>query len=591
MKKYVLKNWWRYLIGGIALITSTAIDVLVPLVVMSLVDEVFVAQDITKLPKHLMLLGGAALGRAISQYVKEYLCDMAGCNVAEDLRKDLMKHVMKLSKTYFNENNTGELMARIKDDAGRVWDLFGFVGMLMTEAVLYFVFVVICMIRLNWKLSLIPLFFIPILAWRVMNLSKKLDRTYGQISEENAALTRVAEENISGVRTVKAFSAEEYELMKFDEKNGKYNDINIEQALDLAKAEPILHTLPKLMQGTVIVVGGIAAINGKITYGLLVAFMQYAGNIVWPIENMGWMLGCLSAGFTGLKKIRKIFKATPQICECDNPRTLEGIGETLEFKHVGFGLLDKTILNDISFKLEKGKTLGIMGATGTGKSTIVNLIERYYDVTEGEILIDGINIKDMYLEQLRSFSSVVTQDVFLFSDTIRENVKLGRKATMEDSDVRHALRKAHAQEFVDKITGGYDAVIGERGIGLSGGQKQRLSIARALARKSGVLILDDSTSALDMETESDIQKEIREKKDMSKIIIGHRISSVKDADEIIVLDNGTIAERGTHAELIAKKGLYFGTYEAQYGSLEEAMKVMAAEGCGDSDFAIAGGEA
>lgn len=591
MKKYVLKNWWRYLIGGIALITSTAIDVLVPLVVMSLVDEVFVAQDITKLPKHLMLLGGAALGRAISQYVKEYLCDMAGCNVAEDLRKDLMKHVMKLSKTYFNENNTGELMARIKDDAGRVWDLFGFVGMLMTEAILYFVFVVICMIRLNWKLSLIPLFFIPILAWRVMNLSKKLDRTYGQISEENAALTRVAEENISGVRTVKAFSAEEYELRKFDEKNSKYNDINIEQALDLAKAEPILHTLPKLMQGTVIVVGGIAAINGKITYGLLVAFMQYAGNIVWPIENMGWMLGCLSAGFTGLKKIRKIFKAVPQISECENPKAIEGIGETLEFKHVGFSLLDKTILNDISFKLEKGKTLGIMGATGTGKSTIVNLIERYYDVSEGEILIDGINIKDMYLEQLRSFSSVVTQDVFLFSDTIRENVKLGRKATMEDSDVRHALRKAHAQEFVDKITGGYDAVIGERGIGLSGGQKQRLSIARALARKSGVLILDDSTSALDMETESDIQKEIREKKDMSKIIIGHRISSVKDADEIIVLDNGTIAERGTHAELIAKKGLYFGTYEAQYGSLEEAMKVMAVEGCGDSDFAIAGGEA
>ena len=242
-------------------------------------------------------------------------------------------------------------------------------------------------------------------------------------------------------------------------------------------------------------------------------------------------------------------------------------------------------------KLEKGKTLGIMGATGTGKSTIVNLIERYYDVTEGEILIDGVNIKDMYLDQLRSFSSVVTQDVFLFSDTIKENVKLGKKATMEDTDVRHALRKAHAQEFVEKITGGYDAVIGERGIGLSGGQKQRLSIARAIARKSGVLILDDSTSALDMETESDIQKEIREKKDMSKIIIGHRISSVKDADEIIVLDNGMIAERGTHEELLGKKGLYFGTYEAQYGSRKEAMRVMGIKNASESDFLVAGGEA
>lgn len=591
MKKYILRNWWRYLIGGISLIASTAIDVAVPLVVMSLIDVVIVGGDVSKLPKHLFLLGAAALGRAISQYVKEYLCDMAGCNVAEDLRKDLMKHVMKLSKSYFNENNTGELMARIKDDAGRVWDLFGFVGMLMTEAVLYFAFVVICMVRLNWKLSLIPLAYIPFLAWGVMRLSKKLDKSYGQISEENAALTRVVEENISGVRTVKAFSAEETELAKFDARNNKYNDINIEQALELAKAEPILHTIPKIMQGTVIVIGGIAAINGKITYGVLVAFMQYASNIVWPIENMGWMLSCISAGIAGLKKIRKIFGAAAEIKECENPVRLDSMGEVLEFNHVGFSLNDNRILNDISFKLEKGKTLGIMGATGTGKSTIVNLIERYYDVTEGEILIDGVNIKDMYLDQLRSFSSVVTQDVFLFSDTIKENVKLGKKATMEDTDVRHALRKAHAQEFVEKITGGYDAVIGERGIGLSGGQKQRLSIARAIARKSGVLILDDSTSALDMETESDIQKEIREKKDMSKIIIGHRISSVKDADEIIVLDNGMIAERGTHEELLKKKGLYFGTYEAQYGSLKEAMRVMGIKNASESDFLVAGGEA
>lgn len=577
MKKYLFKNWWRYLIGGFSLIASTAIDLAVPLVVMSLIDVVIVGKDVSALPRHLVLLGGAAVGRAIFQYVKEYLCDMAGCNVAEDLRKDLMAHLLKLSKSFFDANNTGELMARVKDDAGRVWDLFGFVGMLMTEAILYFIGVVICMVRLNWKLSLIPLVFIPFMAWRVLDLKKKLDETYGQISEENATLTRVIEENIVGVRTVKAFSAEEFELQKFDEQNARYNDINIEQAMDMAKAEPVIGTIPKVMQAAVIVVGGIAAIKGNITYGVLVAFMQYAANIVWPIENMGWMLACISAGVTGVKKINKIFRAVPEIAESDTPVILDNKNGTLSFNNVGFTLNNHEILKNVSFTLEKGKTLGIMGATGTGKSTIVNLIERYYDVTEGSISIDGIDIKEMCLDELRGFSSVVMQDVFLFSDTIKENVKLGQKSTLDDTDVRHAIRKAHAQEFVEKITGGYDAVIGERGIGLSGGQKQRLSIARALARKSKVLILDDSTSALDMETESDIQREIREKKDMSKIIIGHRISSVKDADEIIVLDNGTIAERGTHRELLGKRGLYFKTYEAQYGSLAEALKIEGGE--------------
>lgn len=565
MKKYAMKNWWRYLIGGISLIMSTAIDVSVPLIVMSFIDTVVVGRDLSKLSVHLLMLGGAALGRAIFQYVKEYLCDMAGCNVAEDLRKDLMKHIFKLSKSFFDENNTGELMARVKDDAGRVWDLFGFVGMLMTEAILYFVFVVICMVRLNWKLSLIPLAFMPFLAFGVLKLEKKLNKTYEQISEDNAALTRVVEENITGVRTVKAFSAEEYELHKFDVKNGHYNDINIEQALDMAKAEPVLRTIPKIMQGTVIIVGGIAAIKGNISYGVLVAFMQYSSSIVWPIENMGWMLSCISAGVTGVKKINKIFGAIPEITECASPVSMNSNGGELSFDHVSFALNGKKILNDISFTLGNGKTLGIMGATGAGKSTIVNLIERYYDVSEGAILIDGVNIKHLFLNELRDYSSVVTQDVFLFSNTIMENIKLGRKSTMDDDDARYAVKKAHADEFVEKITDGYDAVIGERGIGLSGGQKQRLSIARALARRSGVLILDDSTSALDMETESDIQNEIRKKRDMSKIIIGHRISSVKDADEIIVLDKGSIVERGTHDELINKRGLYFETYKAQFG--------------------------
>jgi len=577
LKKYLLKNWWRYLIGGINLLGSTAIDILVPFITMSIVDDVIIGRDMMIFKRDMILLASAAGGRAICQYVKEYLCDMAGCNVAEAMRKDLMKHLSGLSKSFFDRNNTGELMARVKDDTGSVWDLTGFVGMLMTEATCYFFGVIVCMVKLNWKLSIIPIAFMPYLAYKVLKLNKQLGKTYGEISDANSVLTRVAEENISGVRTVKAFSTEAYELSKFDEKNKAYCDLNIEQAKLMAKEEPVIQAVPRIMQVIVIAVGGYAAIKGNITYGVLVAFMQYSACIVWPIENLGWMLALISQGVAGYKKIKKIMDEKPEISESENAELLDNTGE-LRFDHVSFNVNNHDILSDVSFTLAKGKTLGIMGATGAGKSTIVNLIERFYDTTDGSVMIDGIDIKQMPLNRVRGFSSVVTQDVFLFSDTIKDNVRLGQKKSIGEAEIKSAIKKAHADEFVEKITDQYDTVIGERGIGLSGGQKQRLSIARALARPADVLILDDSTSALDMETEADIQKELSRKTDTSKIIIGHRISSVKDADEIIVLDKGRVAERGSHAELIAKKGLYFETYEAQYGDYRNALRIAQEEG-------------
>ncbi len=342
----------------------------------------------------------------------------------------------------------------------------------------------------------------------------------------------------------------------------------------------------------VVAIGGYAAIRGSITYGTLVAFVSYSISIVWPIENLGWMLSLVSQGLAGYKKISKVLGTRSEICDptdpgkelldksgednpgkefLDNPGT-EHLGE-ISFEGVDFEMYGKKLLEDISFTIKKGKTLGIMGATGAGKSTIVNLIERFYDTSDGTIRIEGKDIKKMPLSDIRAFSSVVTQDVFLFSDTITENVRLGSKSSMDERTVRNAIRSAHAKEFVEKITDSYDAVIGERGIGLSGGQKQRLSIARALAKKANLLILDDSTSALDMETEAAIQDELRKKRDMSKIIIGHRISSVKDADEIIVLQDGRVKERGTHYELIKKRGLYYSTYEAQYGDYKNALAV------------------
>lgn len=592
MKKYLIKNWWRYLIGGISLIASTAIDILVPFITLSMVDDVIVGGNMALFKRDVLLFAAAGLGRAFFQFVKEFLCDMAGCHVASGLRKDMMRHIFTLDKKYFDKTNTGELMARVKDDCGAVWDLTGFVGMLFTEAIVYFTGVVICMVKLNWKLSLVPLVFMPPLAYVALHLEKKLGKDYDDISDKNAALTKTVEENISGVRTVKAFSAEASEMKKFDEKNKEYGDANKKFASDLADSDPLLALIPKIMQVCVVAIGGYAVIQGKLTYGTLVAFVSYSINIVWPIENLGWMLSLLSQGVAGYKKIKTVLNVKPEItgAATDNgvaddvnvvadatstgsDNAANGSAHTgeLSFENVSFDIDGKRILEDVSFTLKKGKTLGIMGATGAGKSSVVNLIERFYDTTDGRVLIEGQDIKTMSLSDVRAFSSVVTQDVFLFSDTISSNVRLGYKSTMDERTVRDAIEKAHAAEFVENLTDSYDAVIGERGIGLSGGQKQRLSIARALAKKADLLILDDSTSALDMETEHAIQNELRAKKDTSKIIIGHRISSVKDADEIIVLENGKVKERGTHEQLLLKKGLYYSTYEAQYGDYHNAL--------------------
>ncbi|WP_034443285.1 ABC transporter ATP-binding protein [Butyrivibrio sp. AE2032] len=579
MKKYIIRNWWRYLIGGICLVCSTAIDILVPFITLSMVDDVIVGRNMDIFRRDILLYVAAGLGRAFFQFVKEFLCDMSGCRVASGLRKDMMKHIFSLHKGYFDKTNTGELMARVREDAGAVWDLTGFVGMLMTEATIYFIGVVVCMLKLNWKLSIVPLVFMPPLAFIALTLEKKLGKDYDDISEKNAALTKVIEENITGVRTVKAFSAESFEMQKFDEKNQAYGDANKTFATDLADTDPLLGTIPKIMQVFVVAIGGYAAIKGSITYGTLVAFVSYSISIVWPIENLGWMLSLISQGVAGYKKISKVLDTKSEICDPKDAE--EEPGEVVSTDHIGeisfdgvdFEMDGKKILEDISFTIKKGNTLGIMGATGAGKSTIVNLIERFYDVTAGTIRIGGKDIRQMPLIDIRAFSSVVAQDVFLFSDTITENVRLGSKSSMDERTVKSAIKSAHAKEFVEKITDSYDAIIGERGIGLSGGQKQRLSIARALAKKADLLILDDSTSALDMETEAAIQDELRQKKDMSKIIIGHRISSVKDADEIIVLQDGKVKERGTHLELIKKRGLYYSTYEAQYGDYKKALAV------------------
>ena len=302
--------------------------------------------------------------------------------------------------------------------------------------------------------------------------------------------------------------------------------------------------------------------------GQLAAMVEYSNNIVWPMEMLGWLTNSFSSAIASNRKLKKIYNEVPTIKEKENPIILDEVKGKITFDHVAYGKEGKHILRDVSFEVQPGETLGIMGETGSGKSTIINLMSRFYDVDKGKICLDDVDIRDMKLSQVRESISQVMQDVFLFSDTIAENIKLGKKDYISEEEVEIASNNAQVSEFATKMKNKYNTVIGERGVGLSGGQKQRISIARAFAKKNPILILDDSTSALDMETEQQIQEALSKLDGVTKVIIAHRISAVKNADEIIILKDGIIAERGKHQQLLEKHGLYYETYQSQYGDVE-----------------------
>ena len=569
MKKIRTYLWEHKLAFGLAIlamIISISLDMLSPKLTQSMIDDVLLGGHMDLLTPLLLAYAGVGVGRFIFQYVKEYTFDLTGSKIAAQIRRAVFCHVQSLSTEFFDRTGTGELMSRIKDDVDHIWDGLTYVGMLMIEVIIHTSIVLFCMYSLNWKLAILPTIGMAASAVIAIYMEHRLDSVYESISEENATLNTVAEENLAGVRTVKAFAREKYEIGKFLSHNQRYYELNMEQSNIFVKYHPYISLISKILPISVLLFGGVQVMQGKFTLGELSAFFAYSNNIVWPMEMLGWLTNSLSYAVASNRRIQKLYGEKPAVKDPETPVVLSSVKGQITFEHVSFHKADQhEILHDISFTVKPGKTVGIMGTTGAGKSSLIYLLQRLYDVTDGAIYLDGVNIKDLSLHQLRGAMSFVMQDVFLFSDTILENVKLGKKDTLTLSSIKEASRRAQASSFIEKMESQYDTVIGERGIGLSGGQKQRITIARALARKAPVLVLDDSTSALDMETEQCIHDTLRELKDTTKIIIGHRISAVCHADEILILENGQIVERGTHDELLAKKGHYYQTFVAQYG--------------------------
>ena len=569
IKRYILRYWYAYLAAILFLMTSVSLDMLSPQITRRIIDDVIMGGNTDLLLKLLGIILIIGVGRAIFQYAKEMTFDLTSQKISVRIRQDLFRHIQSLSVNYFDKTNTGELMARIKDDVDMLCNGLGFIGMLMIEVIFHTALVMYNMITLSPKLAVLPILFMPVVGTLAVVLEKKLDKVYSNISEENAKLNTVAQENLAGVRTVKAFAREKFEIGKFLSHNKQYYELNMKQSKILIRYQPIFQFVTKLLPVITILLGGRMVIQGEITLGTLGAFIAYCDYIVWPMEMLGWVGNECAAAIASYKKLKKVGNEEILIKTPENPVVLSEVAGSITFDHVSFTLDNKDILKDVSFTLPAGKTLGIMGATGSGKTSIINLLGRFYDPTEGSISLDSVNIKELSLSQLRRSMAPVLQDVFLFSDTVAENVKFGKRDSISSDEVAASLAKAQAKGFVSNLEEGTETLIGERGVGLSGGQKQRISIARALSKQAPVLILDDSTSALDMETELAIQKELNALSDVTKIIIAHRISAVRHADEILFLDEGRIAEQGTHEELMEKKGLYYKTFMAQYGDFLE----------------------
>lgn len=572
MKKissYIYEHRYRYLLAIVSMIIAVTLDLMSPQFTRHIIDDVIVGGQMSKLKYLLLGIFAIGVGRCIFQYIKEYTFDCLGSDIASSMRKDLFIHTQNLSEDFFDRTDTGELMSRIKDDIDKIWDGLSYVSMLLIEVVIHTTIVLFCMYKTNARLAIIPTIAMVFCGCIAIIMERKLGAVYEEISEENAELNTVAEENLAGVRTVKAFAREKYEIKKFLSHNNRYYELNMKQSKVFVKYYPYFSVVTKILPLLTLLVGGKFAIDGNLSLGSLGAMVEYSNNIVWPMEMLGWLTNSFSSAIASNRKIKKIYKEKPTIKEIDNPFILDEVEGNITFDHVSYAKEDRQpILEDVSFNLEAGKTLGIMGETGSGKTTIINLLSRFYDVTDGCIKIDGVDVRELTLKQLRESIAVVMQDVFLFSDTISENIKLGMKNEIGAKEVRKASKNAQVSEFAERMEQQYDTVIGERGVGLSGGQKQRISIARAFAKHKPILVLDDSTSALDMETEQQIQKVLEQFKGMTKIIIAHRISAVRNADEIIVLEEGKVKERGIHEELMKKHGLYYETYLSQYGDVD-----------------------
>ncbi|EAD2557262.1 ABC transporter ATP-binding protein [Listeria monocytogenes] len=566
--QYVRK--YRLLMIGVFILIfiASGISIIYPLLGGKVIDDVVYQNKTNLLIPLLLIMIISTIIRTICRYTYQIMCERIGQNSLFRIREDLYKKLQSLDFDFFNNTRVGDIMARMTGDTDAIRHFVSWVSYNILENVFLFSFAIIIMATIDWKLTLALVIVTPLIAILTMKMSSKAQPVFYEIRESFSRLNSMVEENISGNRVVKAFAREDFEMKKFHEHNEDFKKRNLDSA-DVSRTYlPVLDSLAGMLVVITLIFGGYLVIKGQMTLGDLVAFNGFLWMLNGPMRMSGWLINDVQRFIASSFKIQDMMATDAKIpIHAEKPApSLQG---HVEFKNVSFHFEDDPntdVLKNISLKASPGQTIAILGETGAGKSTLVNLICRFYDPTSGEILIDGVDARKWHVRELRNHISTVMQDIFLFSDTIEGNIAFGAPdATMED--VRRMARIADADHFIETMPESYDTIVGERGVGLSGGQKQRISLARALLKNPSILILDDTTSAVDMETEVKIQGELKKiTENTTTFIIAHRISSVKEADEILILNHGEIIERGTHSSLLAEKGYYFDIYNKQLGT-------------------------
>jgi ATP-binding cassette, subfamily B, multidrug efflux pump len=555
-----------FLLSMLFLLLVTLITVIYPIILQITIDDAVLGGQQEKIP--LLALGFIMIMivKGLCTYVYQYSGDMFGVHSVYKLRNSLYEKLQFMSFRYYDNAKTGDLMSRLTADveAFRFFLSFGFSELVRFLLLIALAFSV--MFYYSIPLTIVTLITLPFLALSVYKFDKAVHPAFREIRSSFGKLNTKVQENISGINTVKSLSREDFEIGRFNASNGDYRDKYLSTSEIWAKYFPLMEFIGNLSIVFLLGYGGYLVMEGDLLPGELVAFYSLVGYIMWPIMNLGFVINQFSQSKASGERLLEILEAEDEVLESEQPLAPGNLNGEVEFSKVSLRYTeeDKQALYNISFKARPGQMIGLIGATGSGKTSITQLLTRFYEPTEGDIYIDGRNVRDYSLRSLRNNVGIVLQESFLFSSSIKANISYGRpEATLEE--IVDAAKRAQAHDFIMELPEGYDTVLGERGMGLSGGQKQRIAIARALCVNPAILILDDATSAVDMETEYNIQqamKEVMERR--TTFIIAHRISSLKHADEIIVLENGRIVERGNHEKLSHNGGVYQKIYEIQY---------------------------
>ena len=564
--KYFARYRWTVVLGIVCLLAVDGMQLIIPRIIKEAVDDLtaggIVRGDLVHYAGALVAL---AAGIAILRFLWRFLIIGTSRHIEEDLRNRLFGHLQNLSVRYFAVTKTGDLMAHATNDLNAVRMASGIGIVAATDAFVLGLATIGFMLALNVRLTLLALVPMPVIALFTLRAGRLLHQRFERVQETFSDLTERVRESIAGIRVVKAYAQERYELGRLADVGQEYVRRNIHLIRIWGAFFPFIMMLSSMSIVIIIFFGGRQVVLGTITTGDLVAFMSYLGILTWPMIAMGWVVNVMQRGAASMGRINRILETVPEIADAAGAEELRGARGEVEFHDVGFRYEDDLdpALCGVSVHVPAGTSLGVVGRTGSGKSTLVNLLLRIYEPTEGAVRVDGRDVCRLTLSSLRGAIGYVPQDTFLFSDTIRENIKFGRPDAPEEN-VLEAARIAGMLEEIEAFPKGMDTLVGERGVTLSGGQKQRIAIARALITDPAIVILDDALSSVDTATEERIQQELKcALRNRTSIVVSHRISSLKHSDQIIVLGDGRIIERGTHEELLAMGGLYQTIHERQ----------------------------